>query len=206
MMDFGSDKRVLDITNEYMYGRSILVAPVLKPLYVSKQEGKTIEDFSNVKTKKVYLPKGTEWFDFWTGEKFQGGQDIDKAVPVNIIPLYIKAGTILPLGPKVQYASEKKWDNLEIRIYPGADAEFTLYEDENDNYNYEKGIYSTIQFKWFDKTKTLTIGECKGTFPGMLTTREFNFVVVESGKGVGDTSAKVNKKIVYKGKQLTLKL
>ncbi|MHB9141973.1 MAG: glycoside hydrolase family 31 protein [Paludibacter sp.] len=206
MMDFASDKRVLDITNEYMYGRSILVAPVLKPLYVSKQEGKTIEDFSNVKTKKVYLPKGTEWFDFWTGEKFQGGQDIDKAVPVNIIPLYIKAGTILPLGPKVQYASEKKWDNLEIRIYPGADAEFTLYEDENDNYNYEKGIYSTIQFKWFDKTKTLTIGECKGTFPGMLTTREFNFVVVESGKGVGDISAKVNKKIVYKGKQLTLKL
>ncbi|MDD5185461.1 MAG: glycoside hydrolase family 31 protein [Paludibacter sp.] len=206
MMDFASDKRVLDITNEYMYGRSILVAPVLKPLYVSKQEGKTIEDFSNVKTKKVYLPKGTEWFDFWTGEKFQGGQDIDKAVPVNIIPLFVKAGTILPLGPKVQYASEKKWDNLEIRIYPGADAEFTLYEDENDNYNYEKGIYSTIQFKWFDKTKTLTIGECKGTFPGMLTTREFNFVVVESGKGVGDISAKVNKKIVYKGKHLTLKL
>jgi len=207
MMDFASDKRVLDITNEYMYGRSILVAPVLEPLYVSKQEGKTIEDFSNVKTKKVYLPKGTEWFDFWTGEKFQGGQDIDKAVPVNIIPLFVKAGTILPLGPKVQYASEKKWDNLEVRIYPGADAEFTLYEDENDNYNYEKGIFSTIKMNWNDRTRTFTINDQTGSFPGMLKSRTFNIVLVNQQNGCGaDLVTKFNKTVKYNGKAISIKL
>jgi len=205
-MDFTSDKKVQDMYTEYMYGRSILVAPVTNSMYVSKQDGKTVEDFSKVKTQKVYLPKGTEWFDFWTGEKLQGGQEIDKAAPIDIIPLFVKAGTILPFGPKVQYAAEKKWDKLEIRIYEGANGEFTLYEDENDNYNYEKGIYSTIQMKWDDQSKTLTIGERKGSFPGMLKSRTFNIVLVNKQNGTGVTVAtKFNKTVTYIGKSKSVK-
>jgi alpha-D-xyloside xylohydrolase len=120
--------------------------------------------------------------------------------------LYVKAGSILPWAPKVQYANEKKWDNLEIRIYPGKNGEFTLYEDENDNYNYEKGLKSTITMKWNDASKTLTIGERKGSFSGMLTTRKFNLVMVQKGTGVGVQPGKTAKAIVYKGKSVSIKL
>jgi alpha-D-xyloside xylohydrolase len=123
-----------------MFGKSILVCPVTNVMY-SKD---TKEDFSSVKTRELYLPKGTTWIDFWTGQKFNGGQKVNKEAPLDIIPLFVRAGSIIPFGPKVQYATEKKWDNLEIRVYEGADGEFVLYEDENDNYNYEKGAYSTI--------------------------------------------------------------
>ncbi|HJV78960.1 MAG TPA: glycoside hydrolase family 31 protein [Paludibacter sp.] len=206
VMDFAADKKTIDINNEYMFGRSLLVAPVLESMYVSKVDGQSAINFSTVKSRKVYLPKGSEWIDFWTGEKLQGGQEVDKAAPIDIIPLYVKAGSILPWGSKVQYATEKKWDNLEIRIYPGANGEFTLYEDENDNYNYEKGSCSTIQLKWNDQSKTLSIGERKGNFGGMLTTRKFNFVVVQKGNGVGVTAGKTTKTVVYKGKGISLKL
>ena len=145
--------KALDINDEYMFGKSILVCPVTKPMYSKDTE----EDFSTIKSRELYLPKGTDWFDFWTGEKLTGGQTVDKETPLDIIPLYVKAGSILPVGPKVQYATEKKWDNLEIRVYEGANGEFTLYEDENDNYNYEKGLYSTITFTWNDAKKVLTI-------------------------------------------------
>ncbi len=142
-----------------------------EPMYIKKTgEGRNAvatEDFSAIKTKEAVF---TRWnrigIDFWTGEKISGGQKINKETPFDIIPLYVKAGSILPIGPKVQYAEEKKWDDLEIRIYPGADGKFVLYEDENDNYDYEKGVYSTINFNWNDKKKTLTIGDRKGSFPG----------------------------------------
>jgi len=207
MMDFPSDKKVLDIKDEYMFGHSMLVAPVTNPMYVSKQDGKTVEDFGKIKTQKVYLPQGTEWFDFWTGEKHAGGQEVEKATPIDIIPLYVKAGSIIPFGPKVQYAAEKKWDKLEMRIYEGANGEFTLYEDENDNYNYEKGIYSTIQINWDDQSKTLTFGERKGSFPGMLKSRTFNIVLVNKQSGNGVTVAtKFKKTVSYNGKEKAVKL
>jgi len=95
----------------------------------------------------IYLPKGSSWFDFWTGKQQDGGQNVEKECPLDILPLYVKTGSILPLGPFLQYAEEKPADTREIRIYPGADASFALYEDENDNYNYEKGVFATIQFK-----------------------------------------------------------
>ncbi|MDP4271305.1 MAG: glycoside hydrolase family 31 protein, partial [Bacteroidota bacterium] len=204
-MDFANDKKVYDMTGEYMFGRSILVAPVTEPMYVSKQDGKGVEDYSQVKSKTVYLPKGAEWFDFWTAEKLNGGQQVSKAAPVDIMPLYVKAGSILPWGPKVQYAQEKKWNNLEIRVYPGADGEFTLYEDETDNYNYEKGAYSTITFKWNDKSKTLTIGDRKGKFKGMLNSRKFNIVMVGKANGTGDIPGKADKTVAYNGKSLNVK-
>jgi alpha-D-xyloside xylohydrolase len=201
----------LDINNQYMFGKSLLVCPVTKPMYskniMNGNETAIVEDFSKIKDEQVYLPKGTEWIDFWTGEKYRGGQTVTKETPLDIIPLYVKAGSILPLGPNVQYATEKKWDNLELRIYPGADGEFMLYEDENDNYNYEKGVYSTVIFTWDDANKTLTIGDRKGSFPGMLGERKFNIVSVTNINGTGmSVVEKFDKVITYNGKKVLVKL
>ena len=203
MMDFASDKKVLDINNEFMFGKSILVNPVTDPQYtVNKKEGAT-SDFSKVKNSKTYLPAGTCWYDFWTGQKLQGGQEVERPTPMDIMPLYIKAGSILPLGPFVQYANEKQ-DPTEIRIYPGADGEYMLYDDEKDNYNYEKGQYATIGLKWDDKAKTLTISDRKGEFPGMLENRNFEIVLVNEKNGVGLVSSGKLKSIKYSGKQLKI--
>ncbi len=209
VMDFAADKQVLDINDEFMFGNSLLVNPVTQSMYWKNQakgaDTVKVEDYSLVKTKDVYLPKGIDWYDFWTGWKYNGGQTIRKEVPLDIIPLYVKAGSILPVGPKVQFATEKKWDNLEIRVYEGANGEFTLYEDENDNYNYEKGNYSTITFIWNDKQHTLTIDDCKGTFPGMLTDRTFNIVFVGKNKGTGaGLTEKFDKVVTYSGKKETI--
>jgi alpha-D-xyloside xylohydrolase len=203
MMDFSKDKQALDINDQYMFGKSILVCPVTVPMY-SKD---TNEDFGTIKSRELYLPKGADWFDFWTGDKFTGGQTIKKEAPIDIIPLFVKTGSILPVGPKVQFAIEKKWDNLEIRVYEGANGEYTLYEDENDNYNYEKGVFSTITFSWDDTKKVLTINDRKGTFPGMLAERNFNIVRVAKNKGTGtDAVEKLDKVITYKGKKVVVQL
>jgi alpha-D-xyloside xylohydrolase len=193
--DFANDKAVLDINDEYLFGKSILVAPVVNPMYVSSQDGKGTEDYSQTKSRNVYLPEGSQWFDFWTGEKLDGGQSLEKAAPIDILPLYIKAGSVIPFGPKVQYATEKKWNNLEIRIYPGANGDFVLYEDENDNYNYEKGAYSAITFHWNDKNRVLTISERSGHFSGMLEKR--SFLLNMAGK-----DKKAVKKVSYSGKKM----
>ncbi|KFC59597.1 glycoside hydrolase family 31 protein [Flavobacterium gilvum] len=206
VMDFSQDKKVYDINDEYMFGKSLLIAPVTESMYVKNENDKSEEDFSQIKSKQVYLPEGTSWYDFWTGAQFSGGQTISKEVPVDIMPIYVKAGTILPVGPKVQYATEKKWDNLELYVYPGADGEFTLYEDENDNYNYEKGAFSTIKINWNDKEQTLTIENRKGSFPGMLKTRNFNISLITKGKSTADFSAKTDKAVTYKGKEIVIKL
>ncbi len=181
VMDFSQDKNVWNIDNEYMFGQSFLVNPVT-------EKGKEEQD--------VYLPGGSDWFDFWTNEKTTGGITVTKKTMIDIIPLYVKAGSIIPFGPKVQFATEKKWDNLELRIYPGADGTFTLYEDENDNYNYEKGAYTEILLTWNNDTKTLTIGNRKGNFKGMLKNRKFTIKRID-----GDT-----KTITYKGKEIKLKI
>jgi len=186
VMDFVDDSKTHDIGGEYMFGRSILVAPVTKP---------------EMKNWPVYLPSGANWYNFWTNEQVKGGQTINTDTPIDIIPLYIKAGSILPIGPKVQYTTEKKWDNLELRIYTGANGEFTLYEDENDNYNYEKGMYSNINLKWDDQSRTLTIEDRKGSFPGMLKKRKFNVHVIASGEVAGTP-----KTISYNGKKTVVKL
>ena len=210
VMDFATDKNALDINDQYMFGKSIMVSPVSNAMYVKPvvngRDTSLAEDFSTVKTKETYLPAGSEWYDFWTGEKVSGGKKTTKETPLDIIPLYIKAGSILPIGPAVQYAEEKKWDDLEIRIYPGADGEFVLYEDEHDNYNYEKGVYSTITFNWDDKKKLLTINDRNGTFPRMLESRKFNLVVANDYKAVGENSvAKADKTVTYTGKKVTVK-
>jgi len=203
VMDFAHDKIALDINDQFMFGKSILVSPVTNAMYIKPvingKDTLLVEDFSRVKTKETYLPSGTDWFDFWTGEKLSGGKKTTKETPLDIIPLYIKAGSILPMGPSVQFAEEKKWDELEIRIYPGADGKFVLYEDEHDNYNYEKGVYSTITFTWDDKKKTLTLHERNGSFPGMLKSRAFNIIMVTGNKSAA------GKLISYSGEKSVVK-
>lgn len=203
-MDFASDKKVWDINDQYMFGKSLLVCPVIEPMYTKVQvNGKDsirVEDFSSIKSSKVYLPEGCDWYDFWTHEKQTGGQTINKETPIDIIPLYVRAGSILPIGPKVQYATEKKWDDMELRIYKGANGSFTFYEDEFDNYNYEKGKYTEIPITWKDSSNTLSIGNRKGQYKGMLQQRKFRLVLIEPG------SVNPMKEVVYTGKSITVKL
>jgi len=204
-MDFPRDAKVHDLGSEFMFGKSFLVAPVTDSMYVHRDKGIVREDFSKTGAKKVYLPEGTEWFDFWTGEKKQGGQEITRITPIDIIPVYIKRGSIIPWGPDVQYAGEKPWDNLSIYIYPGEDAEFILYEDEKDNYNYEKGVFSTIPLKWDNGTRTLTIGARQGSFPGMMDKRKFRLTVLWEGMSIQNTNAP-DAEIAYSGQEINVKL
>jgi len=158
-------------------------------------------------SREVYLPSHQNWIDFWTGRQLPGGKSMTMDAPIDIIPLLIRGGSILPMGPFLQYATEKPADPLELRIYPGADGSFTLYEDENDNYNYEKGIYSIIDFQWEDKNRLLTIGERKGNFPGMLHERTIQIVLVTEGHGIGiDITAEPDKSIIYTGEKQTVQL
>ena len=158
-------------------------------------------------TRNVYLPAGTQWIDFWTGTTYSGGQTIVADAPIDKIPLLIKAGSIVPMGPFLQYSTEKPADPLEVRIYRGADGSFTLYEDENDNYNYEKGAYSTINFYWDDTKNELTIGERNGSFPGMLMERQFQIVLVSPNHGGGiEITPRPDKIIKYRGEAQTIRL
>ena len=203
VMDFPEDKKVLNINDEYMFGKAFLVCPVTDSMYTSKVNSKT--NFDRVKSQREYLPANHTWFDFWTGDKLKGGQSVEKPTPIDILPLYVKAGSIIPMGPFQQYTSEKSLKNIELRIYPGANGTFTIYEDENDNYNYEKHIYSTIDLKWDDKAKTLTIDARKGSFPGMLKSRTFSVIVVTSDHGVGTDIAKPDKVVVFNGTKKVVK-
>ena len=193
--DFRNDAAVWDMTDEFMFGRSILAAPVLEAQYTKEQiiredamtgwdkkEVKSGEpqgdvDWSARKTAKKYLPKGCEWYDFWTGTRYKGGQWLTLTTQLDRVPMFVRAGSIIPFAPEMQYVGEKDWSQLELRVYPGADASFTLYEDEGDGYNYEKGICSTIPMQWNEKSRTLTIGERKGEYPGMIRERKFTVIL-----------------------------
>ncbi len=155
------------------------------------------------KTRDVYLPAGTKWYDFWTGKTHEGGENITMDAPIDIMPLLVRSGSIIPMGPFLQYTTEKPADPIELRIYPGADGEFTLYEDENDNYNYEKGVYATIKLTWKDADKKLIISKRNGEFPGMLQQRKFRIVLVSEGHGEGlDIEETEDNAIDYNGDEI----
>jgi alpha-D-xyloside xylohydrolase len=159
------------------------------------------------KTRSVYLPAGTSWIDFWTGETLEGGRSIVADAPIQKMPLLVRAGSIVPMGPFVQYAAEKPADPIELRIYPGADGSFTLYEDENDTYNYEKGVYATIVFHWNDRKRQLMIDARNGEFPGMLKTRAFQLVLVAKNHGTGvEVTANPDRVVQYNGEPQTVQL
>lgn len=188
---FEDDAQGYDVQDQYMFGDAMMVAPVIQ---------------DKVNGRDVYLPAGHRWYDFWTGTSTDGGKRVYKKTPADIIPVYVKAGSILPWGPDVQYSTEKSWDNLEIRVYAGADGQFTLYEDENDNYNYEQGKYSEILFSWDDATQTLTIDDRHGAFSGMLQDRTFRIVRVSSKQGVGDLHSTIYKEVSYDGHRISIEL
>src|SRR5574344_2001122 len=222
--DFASDKKVWNMTDEVMFGRSILAAPIVDPQYTEekivrtnemtgwdrndvkgqKEEGRGV-DWSATKTAMKYLPKGAVWYDFWTNQTYKGGQTLTLQTTLDRVPMFVRAGSILPLGPEMQYVGEKPWNNLEIRVYPGANGSYTLYEDEGDTYNYEKGAYSTITFHWNDTAKTLTIADRKGSFKGMMKNRNFRIVIVNNKTVSGDmTPVNFDFNIKYEGKAISV--
>ena len=179
MMDFKDDPKTLDNNREFLFGRSLLVAPVVEALYTPEKIQKEVTaDWTAKKTYDVYLPQGIQWYDYWTNERLEGGQTIKADGTLAHCPVYVKAGSILPLCKKeVMNANIADWQTLDLLVYPGADATFTLYEDEGDNYNYEQGAYSTITLQWNDRKRTLTIGKREGSFKGMLENRTFRIQI-----------------------------
>ena len=191
ILDFRTDPAVHGIGDQFMFGPAVLVNPVLEP---------------GAKTRNVYLPTGCKWIDFWTGTQHSGGTHIQAGAELDSMPLFVRGGSIVPMGPVVQYAAEPA-DPLEIRLYAGADGSFTLYEDENDTYNYERGVYATIDFKWIDHARALQIGERKGRFPGMLKQRTFHIVLVKPGHGEGlEPAASPDKVVTYTGTAVEIML
>ncbi|MDH6357827.1 TIM-barrel domain-containing protein [Parabacteroides sp. PF5-9] len=192
VMDFGYDVKVNDLGDQYMFGPSLLAAPV----YTYK-----------ARSREVYFPKQTGWYDFYTGTYYDGGRRATIAAPYERMPLFVKAGSIIPVGEELQYASEKPEAPVTLYVYGGEDISFSLYEDEGTNYNYEKGKYSTITFTYNDTTKELTIGQREGTFDGMISQRTFHIVLIDKDKTTGfDQHPRPDKTVTYNGSALTLQL
>lgn len=202
--DFREDTNVHDIKDQFMYGPSFMICPVTKPMYY---EVNSRELIGVSKTRSVYMPKGTNWVDFWTGKKYEGGNIITADAPLDRIPVYVKQGSIVPMGPLQQYSSEKPDAPWEVRIYPGANATFTVYEDEGDNYNYENGDFAQFNLEWNDKKRTLTIGDRDGSFDNMVVNREFKIVIVGEGKATGIyESNSIDKVVNYDGNKINISL
>ena len=192
--DFTNDTAVYNIKEQYMFGPAFLVNPITHPMSSSANN-----------KERIYLPK-TTWYNFWTGVKTNGGMNVNADAPVETMPLYVRAGSIIPMGAIMQYATEKKDDTIELRIYPGADGNFRLYEDENDNYNYENGKFATIDFTWNDAQHALTISNTKGDFTGRLKQRVVNIVVVKKNHGIDINSTTPDESVAYAGKEIQVKL
>ena len=157
-------------------------------------------------TMSTYLPAGTDWYDFWTNERHSGGSTATRDCPLDVFPLYVRAGSIVPLGPVVQYATEKPDAPLELRIYSGADARFTIYEDDNETYAYERGEHATYELRWDDAARTLRVGARQGSFPGLVTNRTFHVVVARPGENAGlSPSLNDARTVEYTGAPLTVR-
>ncbi|UII23706.1 TIM-barrel domain-containing protein [Fulvivirga ligni] len=192
VMDFPEGKEVAEIGNQFMFGPALLINPITE---------------YKATTREVYLPKSAGWYDLYSGKFIKGGQHISADAPYERMPIYVKAGSIIPFGPEIEYTTQKPADEITLYVYQGADGEFELYEDENVNYNYEKGKFSTITFKYNEANKSLTIGESKGQFEGMLTERTFKVVPVSQSKAQPlNFNAQPQHTVKYTGKAVTLKL
>ena len=192
VMDFRTDAKAREIGDQYMFGPALLINPVTT---------------YKARSRSVYLPKAAGWYDFWTGAVFNGGQTIDAPAPYESLPLFVKAGSVIPFGPELQYTAEKAADPITLYVYAGADGAFTLYEDEGLNYNYEKGAFTRIPIQWHDSTRTLTIGKREGSFPGVLSERTFEIVLVSKGKPAGFSfTPKADRSVRYGGDVVKVRL
>lgn len=202
--DFREDQRVYAIDDQFMFGPAFLVNPVIQPMYYVSGS-RELQDVK--KTRSVYLPAGCDWYDFWTGEKFAGGQVLEVRAPIEVMPLFIKSGSVIPMGPIVQHTGGSPDAPIELRIYPGADGKFTIYEDEGDNYNYEKGAFATIRIQWSDDAGHLVIGEREGSFNGMAASRIFRIVRVSKGIAAGvEEPVDADRVVEYHGEKLVIEI
>ena len=193
VMDFNGDDNVYDIKDQWMFGPALMACPVGEYQKYSRN---------------VYLPKQKGWYDFYTGKHYAGGQTIVADAPFDKIPVFVPEGSILPVGPEMEWSDQKKAELIDLYVYAGKDGSYTLYEDEGTNYNYEKGKYAMIDFKYNDAQKTVTIAARKGAFDGMLQKRRFNIVLVSDNNQQGISLAKApkGKMVKYAGKAVTVKL
>jgi alpha-D-xyloside xylohydrolase len=180
--DFRHDINTHDIDDQFMLGPALMVCPVTAPMQFGPGS-RSIGDSS--RSRRVYLPAGSDWYDFWTGEKYSGGQQIEMATPLEIVPLLVRAGSILPLGPVVEHTEASAQGTLELRVYPGGDSTFELYEDAGDGYGYEGGECAATELRWDDQAGRVHLGARIGQYPGMTATRSTRLVVVGPGVGVG---------------------
>jgi len=190
-MDFAADKKVQNVSDQFMFGPSFMVCPVYK---------------YEARNRNVYFPEGTNWFDFYTGRYITGGQQVNVDAPYEHIPLFIREGAIIPVGPEIQYTTEKPADKIVLYVYMGQDGKFTLYEDENENYNYEKGSFANIDFHYNEAAGTLTIGDQKGKFDGMIKNRKFVIVAVSKNKPQAFDYEAKGKEVSYDGHQQIIQL
>ncbi len=191
VMDFRTDPQVRAVGDQFLFGPALMACPVTA---------------AGAGSRRVYLPAGSQWTDFWTGQAHPGAETIDVAAPIQTLPLFVRAGSILPYGPALQYAAERPADPLELRVYRGTDGSFTLYEDEGDGYAYEEGAHATIPLRWNEREQTLTIGERHGEFPGMLRDRTFRIVWVSAGHGGGTAlTAHADAEVRYAGQPVTVR-
>lgn len=191
VMDWRTDDKTWNIGDQFMFGPALLVNPVTK------------EDATR---REVYLPASPAWYDFWTGDAVAGSREIEVDAPLNRIPVYVRAGSIVPMGPEIEYADEKPAGPIELRVYTGADGSFSLYDDEGNNYDYQKGVHSVIPIRWNETAKTLTIGDREGEYPGMPKERTFNIVWVGRNHGAGEgVASKPDQTVRYSGKAVTVR-
>ena len=192
VMDFNYDKNVFNIGDQFMFGPALLINPVTK---------------FKARTREVYLPSGTGWYELRSGKYFEGGQTIEADAPYSDIPIFVKEGSIILCGPEIQYSNEKPADPIRLFVYTGKDASFTLYEDEGINYNYEKRVFAQISLIYNEKDKSLTIHGRQGEFPGMLETRTFEIVWISRDKPSGlNFEKEPDTTIRYNGKMKSIKI
>lgn len=196
VMDFPDDPAVRDLGDQYMFGPAFLVAPVTTPMFFPSPEAGPA---SGVTTRSVYLPAGSDWFDFWTGERVPGGRRVDAAAPLDRMPIFVRAGSIVPLGPALQHTAGTTDAAIELRIYPGRDGAFTLYEDDGESYAYERGVFADVPIAWDEAARTLTLGARRGSF-GLARPQQFRAVIVGPDKGTGGGDAPhADRTIRYRG-------
>lgn len=192
VMDFPNDTAVRNIGDQYMLGPSLLISPVYQ---------------YRARTRNLYLPEGNLWYDLYSGKSFSGGQEIQAAAPYGRMPVFVKSGSIIPLGPEIEYTRQKPADTITVNIYGGRDAEFNLYEDDGSSYEYEKGAFTTIGLKYTEATKTVSIGDRRGSFNGMLQHRIFRFRLITPDRPKSpDLRGRPDKEVFYKGKKVVVNL
>lgn len=192
--DFRSDPATFNIRDQYMFGPALLVSPITRPmLYAAGSE--PLHGISQ--TRPVYLPAGTDWFDFWTEQKYTGGQTIQADAPLDRLPLFVRAGSILPMGPVRQHVNDLADAPIELHIYPGQDGSFELYEDEGDQYNYEDGAFSTIKIHWYNAGRRLVLESRDGQYAGMSDQRTFHIFLHEDTSHYSGSDQSLPEQTVY---------